>query len=325
MPNVSADASYLPGLTKYVSFVDESGHAKDPNQNYLCLAGLLATEEAWKKFDAEWRTVCAAEGLKEPFHMKDLAACRGEFTGWGEGKRRQLLGELTSAIRCARAIPIGSVVSIKGFDALPPHVRKGFKDPHFLAFQSLTYQIAVAASMEWQPGPVTMVFAHHPEHSEGLGNTGQLWQAVRKCTPIVALFMESYLCGQQAEHPGLQAADLWAYELRHHFEVIRPASQELRWPFLQFVKLGLSYDFTHDFISYYDENGLSGLGKMSQVQRWGEIDLRKPGFVGLTPTDAKRLDVALRKFAADALGKEFRFDPDSPCDEAYNGRSVRRS
>ena len=297
MTDASSDPSYPPGLTKYVSFVDESGHAKDPDQSYLCLAGLLATETAWKKFDFEWQTACAEQGLKEPFHMVDFASRRGEFTGWEEEKRRHLLGELISAISRARAIPIGSVVSIKGFNALPPQVRQGFKDPHFLAFQSLTYQIAVAASMEWEPGPVTMVYAHHPEHSEGLGNTGQLWEAVRKYTPIVALFMESYLCGQQVDYPGLQAADLWAYELRRHFEAIRPAEKMPRWPFLQFVKLGLNYSFTHDFISYHDESGLSGLGQMSRVQRLGEIDLYKPGFVGLAPAAAKNLDIALRKLA----------------------------
>jgi len=162
----------LPGLTRYMSFVDESGHAKDPNQRHLCLAGLLATEDAWKNFDVEWRTRCAAAALTKPFHMKDFAARRGEFEAWGEEQRKQLLRELISTIRCAKAIPIGSVVSIEGFNALPPRVRQGFRDPHFLAFQSLTYHIAVAAGIQMEPGPVTMIYAHHPEHSAGLGNTG---------------------------------------------------------------------------------------------------------------------------------------------------------
>jgi hypothetical protein len=296
MENSFPDPTQLPGLTRYMSFVDESGHGKDPNQRHLCLAGLLATEHAWKKFDVEWRMICAAAALTKPFHMKDFAARRGDFAAWKEEQRQQLLLGLISTIRRARAIPIGSVVSIEGFNALPPQARRGFRDPHFLAFQSLTYHIAVAAGMHMEPGPVTMVYAHHPEHSGGLGNTGQLWEAVREYTPWIAMFMESYLSGQQSEYPGLQAADLWAYELRHHFDVIRPAGQKPRWPFIQFVGLGLNYDFTHDFISYHDEDGLSGLGKMSRVQRWGEIDLYKPGFVGLAPSAARNLDKALRNF-----------------------------
>jgi hypothetical protein len=303
MPSLAPNTSYLPGLPKYLSFVDEAGHAKDPSQHYLCLAGLLATEEAWKKFNDDWRNACRTEGLAEPFHMMDLAARKKQFKGWSEEKRQHLLGQLISAIDDARAIPIGSVVCFRGFNALPPDVSKGFRDPHFLAFQTLTYQIAVAASIAMEPGPATMVFAHHPEHSEGLASTAKLWEAVRKYNPIVRLFMESYVCGQPQEYPGLQAADLWAYELRHHFEVIRPAGRKPRWPFMQFVRLGLNYQFTHDFISYHDENGLSGLGKMSRVQRWGEIDLYRVGFVGVHPTEARKIDMAFRQIAADISGK----------------------
>ena len=229
--------------------------------------------------------------------MKDFAACRKEFSGWDEKRRQQLLAQLVSSIERAEAIPIGSVVSIDGYNAPDSPFGERFKDPHFLAFQTLTYQIAAAAGISLEPGPVTMVYAHHPEHSEGLSNTRELWDAVRKYNPIVALFMESYRCGEQSEHPGLQAADLWAYELRHHFEVIRPAARKPRWPFMQFVKLGLNYNFTQDFISYHDEHGLTGLGQMSRVQRLGEIDLLKPGFAGLHPTNARKLDLALRKFA----------------------------
>jgi len=302
MSSVTSNPSYLPGLTKYLSFVDEAGHAKDPGQNYLCLAGLLAPENAWKIFDSEWRSACAAHGLNAPFHMKDLPARRGEFFGWSEEKTRHFLGDLISTINRAGAVPIGSVVSISGFNALSPEIRERFRDPHFIAFQDLTYQIAVAASMQVQPGPVTMVYAHHPEYSDGLGNTQQLWEAVREHTRIIALFMESYVCGEPSDYPGLQAADFWAYELRHHFEVIRTAQRPLRWPFEQFVKVGLNYDFTHDFISYFDENGLNGLGRMSRVQRWGEIDLYKPGFVGLAPAEARKIDIALRRFATDLRG-----------------------
>jgi hypothetical protein len=236
--------------------------------------------------------------LTKPFHMMDLTARRREFKGWPEGKRRELLGQLLAGILRAQAIPIGSVVSLDGYRALPAEDRVRFKDPHFLAFQTLTYQIAAAAGISLYPGPATMVYAHHPEHSDGLGNTGQLWEAVRKHNPIIWQFMESYICSEQTDLPGLQAADLWAYELRHHFEVIRPAGRPPRWPFQQFVKLGLNYRFTNDFITYRDEHGQSGLGQEFRVKRWGEIDLYKPGFTGLHPASARRLDLTLRKFAA---------------------------
>jgi hypothetical protein len=38
-------------LPQYVSFVDESGHSKDPTHTHLCLAGLLAPRGAWDVLD----------------------------------------------------------------------------------------------------------------------------------------------------------------------------------------------------------------------------------------------------------------------------------
>ncbi|HXO62127.1 MAG TPA: DUF3800 domain-containing protein [Candidatus Acidoferrales bacterium] len=303
MLQIAPNPEYLPGLPKYLSFVDEAGHSKDPRQNNLCLAGLITTESSWRTLDVSWRQICERAGLTEPFHMMDFAARKKQFQGWPEEKRRELLRQLISAIFHARAIPVGSVVSLKWFNALSEPAKLGFKDPHFLAFQGLTYHLAVAAFMDWDSGPVTMIYAHHPEHSVGLGNTAELWDAVRRHNRMVAMFMESYQCANSADHSGLQAADMWAYELRHHFEVIRPVARQPRWPFLQFVRLGLNYQFTHDFISHYDEQGLTGIGRMSRAQRLGEVDLLKPGFKGVHPAKARQLDIALRKSAAKISGK----------------------
>src|SRR5262249_33051947 len=108
-------------------------------------------------------------------------------------------------------------------------------------------------------------FAHHPEHSSGPGNSEELWEAFRRGNPIIAPFMESYVSLKPKDCTPLQAADLWAYELGHHFEVIRPAGREPRWPFKQFVEMGLKDPFLHDFITLHDRRGVNGLGRYSQA------------------------------------------------------------
>lgn len=276
MEILSPDSPHFEGLSKYVSYVDEAGHSKDPRRNYLCLAGLVAEETAWKQFNTDWRAACAEEGLKGPFHMMDFSAFKGQFEGWTEQQRQGLLGKLISVIRRARAVPIGSVVSVKDFNSFEPGMRVALKDPYFMAFQPLTYNIAVAATMQMPPGRVTMVYAHHPEHSRGRGSAQELWRGFRDNNPMVSFSMESYVRGEPGDHFPLQAADLWAYELAHHFEVIRPARKAPRWPFQQFVQMGLNYSFTHDFITYHDAEGLNGLGRMSVMQRQKEISLYEP-------------------------------------------------
>src|ERR1700683_1182056 len=61
MSSLATNPSYLRGLPKYFSFLDEAGPAKAPGQHYLCLAGLLALEVAWKKFNDDWQDACLAE------------------------------------------------------------------------------------------------------------------------------------------------------------------------------------------------------------------------------------------------------------------------
>lgn len=293
MPIPSPDQSYFPGLPKYLSFVDESGHSLDPTRKSLCLAGLIAPANAWSGFDVEWRGYCQDEGLTEPFHMMHFAARKRQFQGWPEERRRRLLGRLVGAIGRAQAIPIGSVVMLRGPDALSEATQKHYRDSHFIAFQSLTYHLAVAANMMDPigpgPGPVTMVYAHHPEHSHGLASTRKLWEAMREHNRIVALMMQSYVSETPGDCAPLQAADLWAYELGHHFERIRPEGKPPRWAFQEFVKMGLDYDFTHNFITYHGASGVNGIGRMACVQHWQEVSLYRPGFISRVPPGAAGL------------------------------------
>jgi len=111
--------------------------------------------------------------------MMHLSARKRQFKGWSDERRQALLGKLIGTIRKARAIPIGSVVILRGPDSLSEGARRRYRDAHFIAFQSLTYNIAAAAEFmnpfRLGPGPVTMVYAHHPEHSNGLSSTKHLW------------------------------------------------------------------------------------------------------------------------------------------------------
>jgi hypothetical protein len=279
MDTASQANDYLV-LPKYWAYIDESGHSKDPNRNFVCLAGLLAPSTSWEKFEPLWTAACATHGVREPFHMADFAGFRGQFKDWTDELRKGLLGSLVAAIKAAGAIPIGSVVSTRDFDALGEQSKSRLRDPYMVAFQALTYNVAVAAALADPPGRVTMVYAHHPEHSEGLANSRDLWLALRNANHTVSFVMETYQSGTPGTCLQLQAADLWAYELGHHFDVMRPAKRHPRWAFQRFVEMGLDYSlFGHNFITYRDKYGEHGLGKMACVQHWHEIKLYEPGYV----------------------------------------------
>jgi len=140
-----------------------------------------------------------------------------------------------------------------------------------------------------------MVYADHPEHSNGLANTRKLWEAMREHNQLVALVMQSHVSESPKDCTPLQAADLWAYELGHHFERIRPEGKPPRWAFRQFVEMGLNYSFTHNFITYHGASGVNGIGRMACVQHWQEISLYQPGLIPRIPPGAAGLVAELAR------------------------------
>ena len=73
-----------------VAYFDESGANDTP---VVTMAGYMADERHWKRFEREW-----AKGLKEYgakyLHMKEYAQSNGEFKGWPEWKRVALHAEI---------------------------------------------------------------------------------------------------------------------------------------------------------------------------------------------------------------------------------------
>ena len=123
-----------------------------------------------------------------------------------------------------------------------------------------------------------MTYAHHPEHSDGPGGVKHLWEAMRKNSPeFVSAFMGEYATDAPRDDPRLQAADLWAYQLGHHFEVVRPAGREPEYAFKHFVRMGLNYSYyDHDFITYAGASGFSGIGPQPRTHAGTELSLYKP-------------------------------------------------
>ena len=221
--------------SEITSYADETGHGDDPSQKHMGIAGLVAQSRAWEKFDSEWRQICSEEGVEMPFHMMDFAAFSKQFASleWKEeAKRRRLLGRFLNAIEQSEAIPIGVIVSLDDFNSLskPQRVRLGGPqaNPYYRAFQTLTRYVEIAGALSVPPSPVSMIFARLPGF---VGRSGGLWDVIKKYNPHLRFWMGSFTTGEPKDYTPLQAADLWAYELGHHFRTIFPKGMEWRYPF----------------------------------------------------------------------------------------------
>src|SRR5690348_6807556 len=68
-------------MNLYSAFYDAAGQETQLELHVVACAGVVATADKWKKFEAEWRAILAHFGVSE-FHGKDYANSAGQFKHW---------------------------------------------------------------------------------------------------------------------------------------------------------------------------------------------------------------------------------------------------
>jgi len=211
-------------------FFDESGHASDTE--FFSLAAFVADDADWISFDQLWRQALAQSGA--PYlHMREFAHRVGAFLNWTENQRRQLLAACVAAINSIPAIAVGAATSVMDFRALSTKAQSELQDPFFCCFQEAVRGAALRAYFEPPGTRVRMIFSQHDQFSS---KARQLWEVMAE-TVDVKDRMGSLTFEDMRGMPALQAADLLAYEFRHHYHLrkTRPASAP-RWAFTEIVR-----------------------------------------------------------------------------------------
>ncbi len=115
------------------AYLDETGHAKDEQQKFAGMGGLVAPAAFWETFEAKWQKALADFNIPY-FHMREFAHTTGIFSGWAgnEPKRQKLFGKLMRILETTYPIPIGSIVSLADYRRLSPARQNYFGDPYNL-------------------------------------------------------------------------------------------------------------------------------------------------------------------------------------------------
>jgi len=251
-----------------VAYMDESGHSKDPKSHFCGLGGLVADLVKWETLEASWRSALKEGGVKGPFHMRQFAHRQGEFKGWTEAHRKKLLGKLVEAIVELDAVPVGCVIWLDHYHSCPKLIRTFYREPYFMAFQTVTKGVALQAlpppNSETQGG-VAMVYASQKEfgatqagsagNERQAGAARQLWLAMKERTTFGPL-MGSYKTASPEELYPLQAADLFAYELTKEFEnLLKRPNDAMRWPLRKILRPILQQENRH-LIQFFDAHDI---------------------------------------------------------------------
>jgi hypothetical protein len=194
-------------------YFDESG--TQPSKPVVTVAGVLFTPANLRRLSRWWRRHVRSAHIKE-FKAAACTEGTGEFANWSENDRHALRLELARKIDTLATFAVAVTVIKRDFnDIIVPLVGFGsdFGDPYLWAMRTCLEDIAASEHRRGQR--VACVF------DEGYGKFPQAVEhfgRVRRIHQLEGVFHSNFTTYASVNVPCLQAADLMAYEIRHHFE-----------------------------------------------------------------------------------------------------------
>jgi uncharacterized protein DUF3800 len=198
------------------SYCDESG--THTGAAHTVVAGLLADGRTWDGFNDAWCESLAQEGLT-CFHMTDCENGQRNFSHLSEQARRperdRLQRKFISLINAFNLRGYAVGVSRDGYDAqvqaLQFHVgEKKYAFPYLFCFEECVGGICGLASEYPRDEQISFMFDRNTEYQ---GRAGEIFAIISNYKEL----SYGYRLGgiafyDKTKHPGLQAADILAYE-----------------------------------------------------------------------------------------------------------------
>ena len=194
-------------MAMYRAYFDESTGNDSP---ILVVAGFLADDRLWGRFEPEWKAVLNEWGLTA-FHASHFATRKKEFRGMSESDRQGLIGRLLDVIRRQVQFGFATVVHIKDYNSVfqgMERVEAG--SAYALCCLSCAFQVGEWAKLNDQAEPVGFFF------DDGNPRAGEALTALlaQKKDPTLSEYKIGGIAFDDDERlVPLQAADLAAYEI----------------------------------------------------------------------------------------------------------------
>ena len=104
----------------------------------FAVGGYIALDDDWPVIERAWQDALRMAGITR-FHMRDFAHFRGEFTGWSESQRRDLINAFAAIIRPDVLASVVGVIELEPYErffrpALPPG--HPYREPYLLCLQT---------------------------------------------------------------------------------------------------------------------------------------------------------------------------------------------
>jgi hypothetical protein len=203
---------------------DDSG--SDAQSPLFVLGGFLCSTEKWKQFSVNWRYILQKEPRLDYFKMAEAWGLRGQFgQGWNPKIRDQRVFELADLIREYDPVRIDSTLLRADFDYFRQGLPGGaWSDPYFICFYSVVRLCLEYLSRQDEKTLCDFVFDEQGEvgrHAVGWWRMAKLLAGQKLAEGMGS---EPSFTSDKKFLP-LQAADLYAWQIRHFLQAQLQTSQ----------------------------------------------------------------------------------------------------
>jgi Protein of unknown function (DUF3800) len=204
--NLGDDEPFLAMLEAYI---DDSGNLEG-NRTYV-LAAFCTTSREWANILRDWRGIVRHYGVTR-FHATDCTNGYGEFQGWSGSKKGRLFRstmDILARHTNARGYSVGIVL-----DDYNQVVEKDSQiDQLFGGPRSLVFQVLIQDIAKDRHGPIAFVM---DRPNKGWGQLDELFEKTKQMGRPWCDNLHSLTPGNATRCPGIQTADLLAYETYRH-------------------------------------------------------------------------------------------------------------
>jgi hypothetical protein len=195
------------------AFLDESG--THSGSRVITIAGYVISPENLAILELEWRAVLAKYGMGE-LHMKEFVPPHGRYSHWSVGEKRSLIESLVELIHEFTSVGVGAAIEMTHFVA-KTHAFAHSKSPDLVKspYQwCLRYCMVQAAA--WADDAKRAGVINYTADA-GCVNAGRIQThyalACESEDTRRKFRLGSLVFANSNTHPGLQCADLLAYEM----------------------------------------------------------------------------------------------------------------
>ena len=227
----------------YRIYMDESGKFENQNCEYISMCGYVGHSSEWERIELEWNN-CLFRWQVPPIHMakimhpEDDREWKKIKQDWGrswEVKRDHMLLEFANLMQRSNAACVGAVVDAAHFRSLPDSpLKKSYETPLKFAFHEVVMRGIEKTEVIDRYSPISLVI---DDDRDTAHNCHFLLNALKIGFPKVRERISGICFVNDRFYPGVQAADMIAYESRRYMvnKIADPLSDEAKlWASLTF-------------------------------------------------------------------------------------------